>query len=113
MAAIPVKIYESATLSVDIENSHTLPSGIDRVDSGATTRSGEIASEVLRANLNSFLSNIGEALTCPVRGYNIEEITLSLDISSRGEVRLLITDGNLEAKGNMRLTLKRVSGPVP
>lgn len=112
MAHIPVKIYELdlQVPTIDSGLRRTLNDGLVLCDQPAIGRSDSISSEVLRGNLNDFLSNVGQALVgMPVTlaGYHVEEIELSLNISAKGGISLIIGSAGGNRHASMKLTLKR------
>ncbi len=110
MAAIPVKIYDPASCAPSSDDALTASERASTFAVHVVGRPGNISSEVLRANLGSFLSNFGQALTNvpdALAGYHVEEVGLLLDISAGGVVSLVIGSADLECKAGIKLTLKR------
>lgn len=66
--------------------------------------------EVLRDQLDSFLAGMDEALETvrtTVGGFTVDEITLTLDVSAKGSVRLFGAGGELGGSGGISVTLRR------
>lgn len=66
--------------------------------------------DILRDQLAGFLASMSEALTVVpnVLGqFEVDELTLSLDVTAKGSVSLLGTGGELGGSGGLSLTLKR------
>jgi hypothetical protein len=112
MADIPVQIFKPHSLLPRDNATYSRSVGIAVSEDQTAGQLGRISSEVLRGNLNNFLSNFGQALTgIPVAlaGYHVEEIELSLDISIKGGVSLIIGGMDPGCNAAMKLTLRRSS----
>ena len=84
------------------------------VTSSATTRAGgrpkSIPVEVLSSNVNIFLGQVGGILgNAPqdVGTFSLREISLSVEITAKGELSILGTGGGIEAKGGITFVFKK------
>jgi len=69
--------------------------------------------DTLRDQLANFLASMSEALTVVpnlLGPFEVEELTLSLEVTAKGSVSLLGTGGELGGTGGISLTLKRREG---
>jgi hypothetical protein len=73
-------------------------------------RREEVPIDALRTNLDAFLNGMEGALPAipaTMSGYQINEITLSLEVGASGKVSLMGTGAELSGKGGLTLTLTR------
>src|SRR5688572_16870664 len=101
---------------------HKTVSIFGRQDAGETDRSlfsrlgelrygrGEVDQEELKKRLNDFLQTMQEVIQSipEVLGeFTLETLTLTAEISAKGQVSLLGTGGEIGGKGGLTFTLKR------
>lgn len=111
MAAISVTVYEPQVPVQTADGDSPSASGVWIPPvAHVVGRPDKISSEVLRGSLSEFLGNFGQALSgvpAALAGYHVEQIELSLEISTTGAVRLIIGSPAFVDRAAMKLTLIR------
>ena len=80
----------------------------DRVE--VRFRRKEVPVDSLRNSLADYLAKMEDALNgvpASLSGYQVDEITLSLEVSATGKVSMLGTGAEVTGTGGLTLTLKR------
>lgn len=76
----------------------------------------ELPAEDLAKRLNEFLATMGSIvrqLPATVGAYELDEMTLQVEISAKGQVSLLGTGGEVGATGGLSFTLRRQQVATP
>ncbi len=82
--------------------------------SGEEVQASRVKAEVLAAQMSQFVRVVSKVFTSieqqvePKAGLQLDEITLTVEISGEGEIKLLGTGGKLGGKGAIELKFKRV-----
>jgi hypothetical protein len=82
--------------------------------SGEELKESRVKAETLAAQMSQFVKVVSKVFATvqrqvePQAGLQLDEITLSVEISGEGEIKLLGTGGKLGGKGAIELKFKRV-----
>jgi hypothetical protein len=82
--------------------------------SGEELKEGRIKAETLAAQMSQFVRIIGRVFATaqqqidPLAGLQLDEIKLAVDISGKGEIKLLGTGIETSGKGAIELKFKRI-----
>ncbi|WP_434683696.1 Pepco domain-containing protein [Pseudanabaena minima] len=82
--------------------------------SGEELKESRIKAETLAAQMSQFVKVVSKVFTTvekqvePKAGLHLDEITLTVEISGEGEIKLLGTGGKLGGKGAIELKFKRI-----
>ncbi len=85
--------------------------------SGEELKDSRVKAETLAAQMSQFVRVVSKVFTSveqqvePKAGLQLDEITLTVEISGEGEIKLLGTGGKLGGKGAIELKFKRAELP--
>jgi hypothetical protein len=113
----PSNVTESPTGKKDVTRSANPYGSPVAAVSGEELKESRVKAETLAARMSQFVKVIGRVFADaqkqinPEAGLQLDEIKLSVDISAKGEIKLLGTGIETSGKGAIELKFKRVELP--
>jgi hypothetical protein len=111
----PSSIPESSTGKKDVTRSANPYGSPTATVSGEELKESRVKAETLAARMSQFVKVIGRVFADaqkqidPEAGLQLDEIKLAVDISGKGEIKLLGTGIETSGKGAIELKFKRVN----
>ncbi len=106
-AAETVEVVEGARSSEDVGGG--FGSSLVQQTRKSLTQRVQISAEDLKREIGNLLAVVGEVFdqARPEAGLSLEDVELSIEISSEGQISILGSGGKISGTGGIKLTFKR------